>query len=232
MVKHSVVVCCWDYGHENEIMMTRKQEDKLERQIPQLKAVCPTCRDQELGNQPIFIKEGQSQFNAPKVYACRHGHVTTIGAFANGMLHVKFGHADDDYMNIEGTIEELEELVDKKEIACHHVRDNGRVCNCKLKAVDSFSLQYPGSAGVKTTTRIGDIWDRAGAEPVRTGEYDKEGHYHATKTEVANRKRLERMRERNIPEEKHPGKRINKATKKDYGRRSKSEVNPERLNRS
>ena len=230
MANLRVVVCCWKHGHETELYMTKRQEEKLNKQIPQLKAVCPVCREEGHGNQPIFIKEGETLFMTPKSYKCRHGHVTRISAFANGMLHVAFGNGDEDYVNIEGTIEEIEELLDTKDISCHHVRDYGRRCDCKLKAVDDAVISYPGSAGIKTTTRLGDLWDKAGAEPVRSGNYDDQGNYHGTRTEEANRERLRRMQKRNLPKDRHPGKRIDKATKKDYGRRSKSEVNPERLN--
>ena len=229
MVKHRVVVCCWAHGHETEIFMTRKQEDKLDKQIPALKAVCPACRLGGYVNMPIFIKEGETLFGDHKSYVCRHHHVTTVSAFANDMLHVKYGNGPEDFVNIEGTTEELEELVDEKQISCHHVRDNGRECGCKLKAVDDATVSRPEAAGIKTKTRLGDFWDKARAEPVRNGQYDGKGNYQESHTEVANRERLKRMRERNIKEDRMPGKRIDKPTKKTYGRRSKSEVKPDRL---
>lgn len=230
MANHRVVVCCWLHGHETELFMTRKQEDKLAKQIPTLKAVCPVCREEENGNQSVFIKEGETPFGTSKAYRCRHGHVTTVSAFANGMLHTKHGPDDGDFVNIEGTIEELEELIDKKDISCHHVKASGRQCDCKLKAVDSTSITYPCAAGIKTKTRLGDIWDKAGAEPVRNGQYDGKGNYSESRTEKANLERLKRMRERNVAKDRLPGKRIDKPTKTDYGHRSKSDVKPERLN--
>lgn len=230
MSNHQVIVCCWLHGHETELFMTKRQEQRLEKQIPELKAVCPICRDEENGNQPIFIKSGMSLFSDHKVYRCRHGHATTISAFTNGMLHVRFGPDSEDFINIEGTIEELENLVDKKEISCHHVKENGRRCDCKLKAVDDASISYPGAAGIKTKVRVGDLWDRHGLEPVRNGAYDNKGNYSESKTQSANMERLKNMRRKRLmKQDKHPGKRINKATKKQYGHRSKSEVNPDKL---
>jgi hypothetical protein len=42
MAHHEVIVCCWKYGHETKLMMTKRQEEKLvQHQIPKLKAVCP-----------------------------------------------------------------------------------------------------------------------------------------------------------------------------------------------
>jgi len=228
MAQHKVVVCCWNKGHMTDLAMTLRQEQGLDKKIANLKAVCPTCRNDEEGNQAIFIYEGETTFT-PKTYKCRHGHVTCVRAFTNGMLNVTFGYSRESFFNIEGLIEELEELVDKKDISCHHVKENGRRCDCKLKPIDNFTLEYPGGAGIKTKTRVGDLWDKAGAEPVRSGNYDKDGYYHGTKSETANRERLKRMRKRNMSEEKHPGKRITKATKRSYDRRSKNEVNPERL---
>jgi hypothetical protein len=229
MAKHEVIICCWHKGHNNIVSCTKKQEEKLAKQIPLLKAVCPTCRDNNEGNQSIFIKEGTTIFSAGKLYTCRHGHITTVSAFNNGMLHVRFGNGPEDFVNIEGHIEEIAELLDKKDISCHYVKKNNRVCDCKLKPVDDFVLSYPGGSNIKTKQRLGDLWDKAGVEPVRGGVYDKTGEYKETRSERANRERLNRMRKRNISEDRHPGKRINKATKKDYGRRSKNEIKPEKL---
>ncbi len=230
MANARVVICCWLKGHQTELAMTKKQEEKLSVKLKTLKAICPMCRNEGLGNQPAFIKEGQTLFNPSKIFKCRHGHVSTVGAFNNDMLHVNHGVLHEDFFNIEGTPEEVQELIDSKDISCHHVRENGRVCDCKLKAVDDFDITKPQGTNFRTKQRLGDLMDKAGLEPVRSGSYDRDGHYRSTRTEVANRERLKRMRKRNIPKDRHPGKRIDKATKRDYGRRSKSEVNPERLN--
>jgi len=229
MANARVVICCWLKGHETELVMTKRQEEKLSVKLKTLKAVCPTCRAEELGNQAIFIKEGQTLFNPSKAFKCRHGHVSTIGAFNSDMLHVKHGGGYESFVNIEGTPEEVQELIDSKEISCHHIKENGRVCGCKLKTVDDFELTKPQGTAFRTKTRLGDIWDKAGADPVRAGTYDKGGRYHGSRTQEANRARLKRSRKRNTPAKRHPGKRIDKATKRDYGYRSKDEVNPERL---
>lgn len=229
MAKNTVVICCWGQGHVNELSMTNKQEEKLSEKISTLKAVCPTCRNDDLGNQPIMILHGATIFNSSKAYQCRNGHVTSVGAFTNGMLHVKVGNDREDSENIEGTIEELQELIDKKSISCHHVRENGRRCGCKLKPMDDTSLQYPSEFGIKTKTRVGDLWDKAGINPVRTGTYDGDGHYHKGTGEEGNKARLTAMRRRSKSNSKSPGKTITKATTKNYGQRSKSSVNPERL---
>jgi len=229
MSKHRVVVCCWLHGHKTELFMTRTQEDSLNKKINNLKAVCPVCRDQGLGNQPIFLQEGASLFNPSKVYRCEKGHACNIGPLSRSMLHVRYGPNSDDFVNVEGTIDDLPELVDTKDIACHHVGADGKPCDCKLFPVDDFVLTYVQSASIKTTTRLGDLWDRAGAQPVRPARQDKDGEFVESSTEKANRERLKRMRERNVPVAKSPGRRIDKPTNTTYERRSKGSVNPDRL---
>ena len=221
MVKHEVVIGCWVRGHVTELSMTNHQEQALERKIGKLKAVCPVCRNEGAGNQPVVILRGNTRFVSDKSYQCHHGHMTNIGAFTNGMLHVKSGPNRDDFENIEGTIEELEELIDKKTISCHHVGENGRPCGCKLKPMDDLELQYPSLTSIKTKTRVGDIWDKAGVDPVRTGNYDGDGNYQKGTGEDANKERLEAMRRRNAKNGRSPGKRITKPTKKIYKRRSR-----------
>lgn len=223
MTKAKVVVCCWRYGHETEQTLTRRQEEALGPKINKGKAVCPVCRDSGNGNQPIFIKEGQTLISPPKTFQCKEGHVSTIGAFTNGMLHVKFGPDREDFVNIEGTVEELDELIDSGEITCHHDYE-GESCDLTLSATDDFSLSLPVANNIKTRTRVGDLWDRHGVDPVRPGHYDGNGYYKETRSEGANKARLQKMRERNIAEDKMPGKRITKPTKKTYSRRSKDSI--------
>ena len=229
MALHRVVVCCWLHGHQTELAMTKRQEEKLTSKIDKLKAVCPTCRDEELGNQPIFILDGETLFNPGKVYRCHRGHISRIGAFSNGVLNVTFSSDRKDFVNIEGTIEELKELIDKKEISCHRVKENGRRCDCKLKPMDDFRLSYPVVPGIKTRTRLGDLWDKAGVEPVRSGGYGKDGEYHGTRSEEANLERVRRLRQkRQIEESRKPGTTINQPTTTKYDKRPKG--NADRLN--
>lgn len=229
MSNHKVAVCCWKHGHVSVLNMSLRSEEGLIKKIGNLKAVCPVCRESGFGNQPIFIKEGRTLLSSPKVYQCEHGHATSIRAFGNGMLHVEFGHDFGNFINIEGVPEELEELVNANEISCYHVSEDGETCDCNLKPVDDYSLSAPTAAGIKTKTRVGDLWDRSGIEPVRSGGYDSDGEYKHTRSELANRERLKRLRQRNIAADRMPGRRIDKATNNEYERRSKNEVRPERL---
>lgn len=229
MSKHRVIVCCWLRGHETELAMNRKQEEALGVKISKLKAVCPTCRDAGVGNTPIFIKEGVTLFNPSKVFKCEHGHTSHIGPVSATMLHVCYGPDGMSFVNVEGRIDDLPELLDTKQIVCHHVGASGQVCGCSLSAVDDFKLSYVVAANIKTRTRLGDLWDRAGVEPVRPASYDGNGGVKESRTEKANRERLRNMRNRNVPVDRSPGRRIDKPTDRVYERRSKGEVNPDRL---
>lgn len=228
MALHAVTLYCWLQGHKTEMTMTLRQEETLVAKIKKLKAVCPECRNTQLGNQSIFIQDGRTIITPAKLYQCPHGHITAITAFTNGMLNVRFGMGNEDFVNVEGTIEELPEVIDSKDISCHHIHD-GSTCDQALIPIDDLVLTYPNLTNIKTKTRVGDLWDRAGIEPVRTGTYDDKGNYQETKTQVANRERLKQIRDRNISSDRMPGQRIDKSTDKRYRPRSKSVVNPERL---
>jgi hypothetical protein len=223
MAKHSVRVICWERSHMTELILTDIQEKKLESDIPKLKKVCPDCKPD---NRAIAIVSGNTIFLSCKPYRCENGHLSLISPMAT-TLHVKFGPDSIDYVNIEGKIDELPNLIDAKEIACNHVVD-GKPCDCRLTALDDTNLSYPSSPAIKTRLRLGDLWDRHGVEPVRGGKYTNEGDYKESRSQQSNKQRLSRMqRDRLISEDRHPGKRINRATNTDYGHRDKSSLNPD-----
>lgn len=214
MAKHLVTICCWDKGHQTDLGMNKAQEETLFRKIQNMKAVCPTCRDSGNGNRAIFTKH--SSF---KIYQCSNGHVTTITPFNKNMLHVKFGNESEEFTNVYAELEELDVLIDNLDISCHH-------CNGKLNAIDDSQLSHPNVPGIKTKTRVGDIWDKRGIEPVRNGSYDSDGNYSATNTEKANRARLKQIRQqRNIQESRLEGRSIvDRPTDRTYERRSKNDI--------
>jgi hypothetical protein len=226
-MKEVVKVICWSKGHVTELAETRKKTEKLYRKMECLQAVCPHCRNAGDGNQGIVPIEGPGLFDAGKIFQCDHGHITIISAFGNGFLHTKHGLGL--YVNIEAEIQELEELVDTKELFCNHVVDDKKVCRGQLKPIDDKVLTKPSAPGIKTKTRVGDLWDRARLEPVRSGSYDEGGNYHATRTEIGNRARLKRMKRRRVVENGPDTISRNRTTETDYGHRSKGDVNPERL---
>lgn len=225
MAKSLVRIVCWKRSHVNELQMASNQEKKLSTDVVKLKKVCPTCKPE---NCEITIIEGSTLFNPPKMYRCEHGHLSLVSLLGS-MINVCYGSGNDQYTNVEGTLQELPKLIDDGDIACNHLVD-GKVCDCKLTAVDNFALEYPRVNAIKTKQRIGDLWDKHGIEPVRPGHYNKSGEFEQTRSEKANRNRLSKLqKERNISKDRSPGKRINKATKTDYGYRDKSSVNPDRI---
>jgi len=227
MAKHIVKVVCWDKGHVTEMVQTRTQMDKMMRQIDKMQAVCPHCRNAGDGNKAIVAIEGPSVFDPGKIFQCTQGHVTIISAFSHGYLHTK--HGPGLYVNIEAEIQELQELVDTKELFCNHSVGEKTVCKHELKPIDDKILSKPVAPGIKTKTRVGDLWDRAGLEPVRYGSYDEHGDYHATRTEAGNRARLRRLKKTRLVNNGPDVVSRNRATDTDYGHRDKGQVSPERL---
>lgn len=230
---YPVKIICWDHCHMNEIPQTKKQAESLPKRVAQGKAVCPDCRNEGLGNKPFEVIDSPALLRGGtlKPYRCRHGHLTVVSAFASDMFHVRFGPAQDAFENVPGKLEELAELIDKKEIACNHTVEtkNGgtRKCNCKLTPLDDSVVTSPRGLNFKTKTRIGDIWDREGLEPVRPSTYDKEGNVSESRTDKANRERLRRMQKqnRNVEKDRLPAHRaINETTEKRYRRRDKHDI--------
>jgi hypothetical protein len=218
MAKFIVTVRCWDHGHETKDVLTAKQAERLHVNVLDGKVTCPVCKGS------LAVINGPGLFDDGKLIQCASGHLTVVTAFANKMLHLQFGNGNESFVNVEGTPEEFDDLLDKQEIICYHTIGEGS-CDAPLKAIDDKPLQLPRAAGIKTKTRIGDIWDKHRVEPVRSGNYDGDGNYQESKTDKANRQRLNRMRrQRNIAEDKHPGKRINKPTDQIHDRRSKGDL--------
>lgn len=225
MAKSLVRIICWKRSHVTELAMNKAQEQKLESDIPKMKKVCPDCKPE---NCSITIVNGATVFNPSKAYRCERGHLSLIAPLGD-QLNICFGPDREECVNISGSLSDLPNLIDTGDIACNHVVD-GKPCDCKLTPIDNFQLSYPSAPAIKTRMRIGDLWDRHGIEPVRSGNYDGQGGYNESRSQKAHKERLARMaRRRNISKDRQPGKVINKATKTDYGRRDKSSVNPDRL---
>lgn len=212
MSTHKVTVCCWNCCSTFDFGMSKKQEESLFQKIKKGKAVCPSCRDSGKGNMPVFIKEGKSLFDAPKVYKCNRNHAVCVSVLSSGYIQLTYGPNSDNFVNIEGTLSELSEMIQSLEITCPHDGE-------KLEPIDDCTISYPSVHNIKTKTRVGDLWDKNGISPVRPGHYTEDGYEH-TRSELANRERLKKIRERNIAAGQTPGKRIDKPTDRVYNRRS------------
>lgn len=216
-----ILLRCWDHGHEVLVDIPKKRVDKFVEQCRQLKKVCPDCKPEN--KQLTVIYNEADSFCDVKAYQCRHGHLTVVSAYgrATHKLSVKWGADHEAEENVEGSIEELPEMIDQKAISCNHVvegKRGHRRCGCKLKAVDDKSLSYPEFSNFKTKVRVEDVWKKYGvADPV-VGDYDPvkadpnnpfRPQYNATEFEKRNKERLKNMkRTRNISEDRLPGKPI------------------------
>lgn len=218
MNKYEVIVRCWEKGHETKELMTKKQEEKLVANIASGRVLCPVCKSR------LALVSGSTIFNMQKSMGCSAGHMTTIGAFSNDTLHVRFGHGDEDFLNTSGRPEELQEILDTKEIVCYH-KNGEQVCGCSLEPLDDTLLEIPHATSIKTRTRVGDLWDKAKAEPVRNGSYDGDGNYSESRTRKSNLERLKRIRKnRNIPVDRHPGTKMDRPTDNVHGPRNKNSI--------
>jgi len=146
-----------DNGHELAIDVPRPAG--FLRLCEKGKRVCPHCKPENVRLSPFEPEE--NNITNEKRYACKHGHVTSFSPFTNGMINVTWG---EDYENIEGMPQDVPRWIEDGIIRCRHsvVNKAGRrrKCSCKLKPVDDAVLDYPNSVGIKTRTRVGDIWDK------------------------------------------------------------------------
>lgn len=215
MARHKVIVCCWKHGHETELGMTLRQEEKLAKQIPKMLAICPQCKKNEEGNQFIYIKEGVTPMGNGKQYRCRHGHITVAHPLKSKVVMI-YGGGSEDFCNVLVSLQDFQKLIDNKQESCYHTKEDGKTCGCKLTATDDIPLSVPALHAIKTITRVGDIWDKNGVAPVTSGRHDSQGGYQKTRTEVANKARIEKMkRDRHIPKDAGPTSiSVNKPTKR------------------
>lgn len=196
-------IICWKRGHENVFSYSAKKEEKVTRQLENMKAVCPNCRDEHGENESAFIADGKTVFFPGKIFQCSKGHVNSVSVFESGKLTVKFGNDYYDFVNTEFLLDNLEEDIDNGHLSCYHGGEDK--CGCSLVAVDDYQLIIPGKHSLKTRTRLGDVWDKEGLEPVRSGGYTgKNNTYVDSKTEIANKHRLKKMQKRVIPRDKGP----------------------------
>lgn len=206
---------CWGHGHTVEVDISPGKIGKFLDQCKRLKKVCPECKPANKFLAPVY-NESDAVLNR-KAYQCRHGHLTLVVPFGRSAqrLSVLWGPTTEDQENVDGTIDDLSEMIDQKAITCHHSKENGKLCNCKLKACDDVELSYIEFSNFKTTVRVEDVWRKYGAAEPNVGSYDDKTpsrdsnykpKYNPTEFEKRNKERLKRMqRTRNIPEDRLPG---------------------------
>jgi len=188
--------CVVDSSHIIAMDLTEKAYKVYVRKFKHGRAVCPNCKPENHQMVPCDPPETENCFGGGHTLtACRHGHTTKVSAFANGMLHVKWGDDNGQFENIKSIPEEIAELVDTKAISCNHTierkqRGWGR-CGCKLKIV-AGEAEVPQAIFIKTKTRVGDVWDKQGIVRPSEGTVAKDGTYRPGALE---RRHNERLRE-------------------------------------
>lgn len=169
---------------------------KFQKKIGEGRIVCPICQ------LHLTILDDL----AGKLFLCKKNHVTELFAFANGQTNITCGA---EYENIHASPEEALDLIKRNKIKC-------RVCKGNLKELDSTVLAPPAGFGIKTKTRVGDIWDKAGCPEPVASKVTNDG-VEETKFAKINRERIRTMRAKNKTRLAEPaGEIIEKATKRSY----------------
>lgn len=191
---------------------------KFLRLCSKMLRVCSECKPV---NMQLIECEAPAvnKFDDDKLYVCSEGHQNRAGLFTTGMIHLTCG---DQYENFSLSVVDFYEQIKSKAILCKH---SG--CDKLLSPVDDSELKIPGTFGIKTKVRVGDIWDKAKCPQPRESSYDKKGNFVETDFSKRNRDRLSKMRKErnNAP----AGEILKKPTKKSYrdGQRkpTKKEIN-------
>lgn len=181
------------------------------------KRVCPSCKPENVRLSPFQPEE--NNLTNDKKYVCKHGHVTTFTPFTNGRINVSW---DKEFENMVGVPADVQEWVEQGILKCRHATidtaGRRRKCGCKLKPLDDAVLAYPNRIGIKTKTRVGDIWEQNNcAEPIdshhetfrKYGEDD--ARYIETEFSRRNKRRLATIRK--IRQSKKVGKILTRPTK-------------------
>lgn len=194
--------CTTNPNHLIAMDLDEQEYKKLVRKFARGHAVCPHCKPTNSPMAECDPPETESRFGGGghTLVACRHGHTTKVSAFANGMLNVKWGDDDGQFENIQGTPEEIQQIVDTKVISCNHTIERKRGwgrCGCKVKIM-AGQAETPQATFIKTKTRVGDIWDSNGITRPSEGRVDADGNYVPSEHERRHTERLKEIRKGNI----------------------------------
>jgi len=179
-------------------------DTKNERRFLAGKMVCGVC-----GNK--FIEHKSASWSADKHFLCENGHIITIAAFKSRMCNFSWGNGQQEFVNVEMSPEALSDKLKAGEVACP--AGDGS-CNKILVALEDCNLQIPQIMGIKTKTRVGDIWDRSGCPEPKAGRYDKNYNFKESTFTKVNKERVKNLRTtRNT---RPAGEVISRPTKRNY----------------
>lgn len=155
--------------HTFLLFLSDEQYQATIRKAAKLQIQCPHCK---VGGVKFTAREGN--LASGKLFACKHGHCTTVYPFKNGIVGIDWG---DDHINIEASISEA--LSYMKTAKCQFWTLVGTpdaiLCNESVLPIDDSPLELPGVPNLNTHTFVGDIWDKNKCPPPREVAYDTDG---------------------------------------------------------
>ena len=179
MIKKSKIYSC-ENGHK--ILSDIKNEKRLTSG----KVVCGTCGKN-------FIPFSSPKWSGEKHFLCQRGHVITINPFGNNQCNFSWGNGSNEFVNMEYSPEELTDLLKAGEVMCP---GGTSTCDEVLTPLEDCALIVPQLMGIKTKTRVGDIWDKNKYPEPKIGSYDKEYNFHDTEFAKRSRQRINKLREK------------------------------------
>lgn len=199
--KYNIFIC--QNGHK--IIVSPQNE----KRILNGKSVCASCGERLTEYKPL-------SYSNEKHCKCAIGHVITMAPFANNTCNLSWGNGPEEFTNIKGSIEEIEEQLMDYSILCPIGKKS--MCQSPLVPLDDSRLALPSSPGFKTRMKLGDLWDKEKYPEPKLGHYDKDHNFKDTEFSQRNKDRIRRMREKNGRKKPPPGEVIYEATKRSYGR--------------
>jgi hypothetical protein len=156
---------------------------KNEKRFAKGKMVCGTC-----GNR--FAEFKSASWNTNKHFLCENGHIVTIGVFKNGMCNLSWGNGQTEFINEQISPEAMSAKLKAAEVRC----PVGGSCNKVLVPLEDCNLQIPQIMGIKTKTRVGDVWDKNRCPRPTAGSYDENFNFKDSKFTKINKERVKSLK--------------------------------------
>jgi hypothetical protein len=181
MANQSKIFAC-EKGHK--ILSNVKNEKRLLSG----KVVCGSCGT-------VFQEYKSPSWSGQKHFLCEVGHVITICPFGNGQCNLSWGDREGEFINLKHHPDEMSEMLANNEILCP-AGDGKKSCGTHLTALEGTVLTIPQLMGVKTRTRVGDVWDKYKCPEPKAGSYDKDMNFRNTQFSKLNKERVKRLKEK------------------------------------
>lgn len=155
--------------------------------------VCPYCKPENVSLNPCDPDEKTFIDQFAKKFHCKHGHVTTVYPFANGVCNVSCGDTQE---NIEADPVTMLELIEDGIVKCPHTQANDSACDGKITPIDNTPLEIPKTHGLKTRVRVGDVWDKNHCPEPKASEHKIVKRHGVTDAEFQETEFSRRMKRR------------------------------------